>query len=106
MLDQIIRDLGYVYSKADPYVWLKVETKPDGTEYYAYVLVYFDAVLQLHQDPDAFMNRLSEVYRLNDGRVVEPKKYLGDNIEKVQLNDGSVAWSIMSREYVTNAIQN
>ena len=57
-------------------------------------------------DPDTFMNRLSEVYRLKDGSVGELNRYLGANIEKVQLDDGSVAYSMTSREYVTNAIQN
>ena len=68
--------------------------------------MYVDDVLQLHHDPDTFMNRLEEVYRLKDGSVGEPDRYLGDNIKKVQLYDGSVAWSMTSREYVTNAIQN
>ena len=58
---QTLRDLGYVSSKADPDVWLKAEMKPDGTEYYAYVIVYVDDVLHLHHDPDIFMNRLAEV---------------------------------------------
>ena len=105
-LDQTLRDLGYVYSKADPDVWIKSETKPDGTEYYAYFLVYVDDVLHLHYDPDSFMNRLAELYRLKDGSVVEPGIYLGANIEKLQLDDGSVAWSMTSREYVTNIVQN
>ena len=69
MLDQTFRDLGYVSSKDDPDVWLKSETKPDGTEYFAYVLVYVDDVLHLHHDPDTFMNRLAEVYRLKDHSV-------------------------------------
>ena len=100
MLAQKLRDLNYVSSKADPNVWLKAETKPDGTEYYAYVLVYFNDVLHLHHDPDTFMNRLAELYRLKDGSVGEPDIYLRANIEKVQLDDGSVACSMTSREYV------
>ena len=32
MLDQTLRDLGDVSSKADTEVWLKAERKPDGTE--------------------------------------------------------------------------
>ena len=52
------------------------------------------------------MNRLAKVYRLKDGSVGEPERYLGANIEKVQLDDGSVACSMMSMDYVTNTIQN
>ena len=71
-----------------------------------YVLVYVDDVLRLQHDPDTFLNRLAEVYRLKYGSVGEPDIYLGSDIEKIQLDDGSLAWSMMSREYVTNAIQN
>ena len=59
MLAHILRDLGYVSSKADPDIWLKSETKPDRTEYHAYVLVYVDDVIHLHHDPETFMNRLA-----------------------------------------------
>ena len=69
MLAQTLRDLGYVSLKADPDVRLKAKTKPVGNEYYAYDLVYVYDVLHLHHDPDTFMHRLSEVYRLNDGSV-------------------------------------
>ena len=106
ILAQTLRDLGYVSYKADPEVWLKSKPKPDGTEYYAYVLVYVDDILHLHHDPDTFMNRLAEVYMLKDGSGREPGIYLRAKIEKVQLDDGSVEWSMKSREYITNAIQN
>ena len=105
-LAQTLRDLGYVSSKADPNACLKAETKPDGTEYYACVLVYINDVINLHHDNATFINCLSEVYRLKDGNVGEPNRYLGDNIEKVQLDDSSVAYSMTSREYVKNSILN
>ena len=68
--------------------------------------MYVDDVLHLHHGRDTFMNRLAEVYRLKDGSVGEPDRYIGANIERIQLDDGSVAWSMTSSEYVTNAIQN
>ena len=54
--------------------------------------MYVDDVLHLHHDPDTFMNLLAEVYSIKDGSVGEPDIYIGANIEKVQLNDVSVAW--------------
>ena len=32
ILAQTLRDIGYIAYKSDPGVWLKAETKPDGTE--------------------------------------------------------------------------
>ena len=54
--------------------------------------MYVGDVLHLHHNPDTFMDRLAEVYRIKDGSVVEPNRYLSANIEKVQQDDGSVAW--------------
>ena len=68
--------------------------------------MYVYDVLHLHHDPDTFVNRLAEVYRLKDSSVGEPNRYLRDEIEKVHMDDSSVSWSMTSREYVTNAIRN
>ena len=59
MLFQTLRYLGYVSSKAYTDVWFKSKTKPDGTGYYAYVLVYVDDAIHLHNNPDTFMNLLA-----------------------------------------------
>ena len=39
-----LRDFGYVSCKADPDVWMKPKTKPDGFKYWSYVLVYTDDI--------------------------------------------------------------
>lgn len=106
MFAETLRSMGYTPTKADPDVWMKPETKPDGVEYYAYVLVYVDDLLHLHHDPKLFMQSLEEKYRLKDDSVGEPDRYLGANVEKVQLEDGRITWSMHSREYVSNAIDN
>ena len=106
MFAQTLSDLGYTSSKADPDVWLKAETKPNGDEYYSYVLVYVDDVLHLHYNPDLFMNALEKIYRLKENSTGEPGRYLGSNIEKVQLKNGDITWSMHSKEYVQNAIRN
>ena len=64
--------------------------------------MYVDDFLHLCHDPDTFTNRLSEVYRLKYVSIGEPNRYIGSNIEKVQLGDGSVALPMTIREYVTN----
>mmetsp|Transcript_15996 Transcript_15996/g.23839 ORF Transcript_15996/g.23839 Transcript_15996/m.23839 type:complete len:1130 (+) Transcript_15996:7540-10929(+) len=107
MLAETLLDLGYKPSRADMDVWMKPETNPKtGEEYYAYVLVYVDDLLHIHHDPEAFMKELKGVYRLKDDSLGPPTRYLGANVEKVQLEDGSVAWSTTSEEYCRAAIDN
>ena len=56
------------------------------------------------EDPEGDMKRLGEMYRLKDGTGA-PDRYLGGNIERVQVSDGSVAWSLSCHDYLSNAIQ-
>ena len=54
--------------------------------------MYVDDVPHLYHDPDTFMNVLTEVYRLKYASVGEPDRFICANIEKVQLDYGSVEW--------------
>ena len=56
------------------------------------------------EDPEGDMKRLGEMYTLKDGTGA-PDRYLGGNIERVQVSDGSVAWSLSCHDYLSNAIQ-
>jgi hypothetical protein len=105
MFADTLSDFGYSSSKADPDLWWKSKTKPNGDQYYSIILVYVDYVLHVDHNPDDLMNQLSSIYRLKD-KAEAPDRYLGTNIDKVQTQDGSVTWSMSSREYLTNAIAN
>ena len=52
------------------------------------------------------MKELKGLYRLKDDSLGPPSRYLGANVEKVQLEDGSVAWSTTSKKYYRAAIEN
>ena len=68
--------------------------------------MYVDDLLHIHQDLEAFMKELKGVYRLKDDSLGPLNRYLGANVEKVQLEDGSVAWSTTSKEYCCTAVYN
>ena len=69
------------------------------------VLVYVDDILHFDHEPNILMQQLESVYRLKD-KAGTPDRYLGANIDKVQLSDGHIAWSMSSQEYLKNAITN
>ena len=104
MFASTLSDLGYFSSKADPDLWMKPKTKPNGDQYYSMVLVYVDDVLHFDHEPSILMDELEFSYRLKD-KADAPDRYLGANIDKVQLSDGSEAWSMSSYEYLSNAIK-
>jgi hypothetical protein len=45
LLAQILQDIGYTSTKADPNVWLRKAAKDDGFEYYKMLFVYVDDIL-------------------------------------------------------------
>jgi hypothetical protein len=48
-------DLGFTSCKADPDVWMRKATKPDGTYYYEYVLYYVDDALAGFYGPQIYL---------------------------------------------------
>ena len=85
--------LGYFASKADPDLWLRPRRKPNGDEYYSMTLVYVDDILHFDHSREVLMERLEGLYRLKE-IAKAPNRYIGANINKVQLKDGSLAWSV------------
>ena len=68
-----LQSLGFTSSLADPDVWYRAATKPDGFEYYEYLLVYVDDLLVLSHNPTVVMKALEDFYRLQspDGVLVQ-----------------------------------
>ena len=77
-----MKTMGYESTQADPDVWIKRAVKPNGQEYYCYMLVYVDDVLHVHYNPEIDIKLLSSFNRLKD-EVGSPSRYLGANIEKL-----------------------
>jgi len=106
-LANTLRQLGYKSCLADPDVWMRPATKPDGFQYYEYVLVYVDDVLVLSHQAVLTMKALEEFYRLKDG-YSEPTRYLGAEIKKWTFPDENARfkWAMSSAQYVKEAIEN
>jgi hypothetical protein len=51
-----LREGGFKGCKADPDVWMRPQTKPNGDQYYEYVLCYVDDLLVLSHDPKAVLS--------------------------------------------------
>jgi hypothetical protein len=44
-------DYRYKFCRADPDVWMRAKTKPDGFKYWSYILVYTDDLLIVNHEP-------------------------------------------------------
>ena len=69
------------------------------------MLVYVDNVLAISQDPEEIMKKIGMQFEIKSDEYGPPKMYLGGDVEKFQLPDGRLAWSIHSASYVKSAIE-
>jgi hypothetical protein len=54
-----MKHLGWNPCRADRDLWMKAETLPDdGVLYWAYILIYVDDILCVHNDPGAPLAKL------------------------------------------------
>ena len=105
LLKEKVTNMGFKPSTADPDVYMRAATKPDGFEYYEYLLVYVDDVMAISHRPKEIITAIGKIYDLKDDPAGPPKRYLGANIEKYELGDGSEAWAMSPRQYVQNAVR-
>ena len=84
-----LRSMGYKATEPNPDVWMKKDFKESREPYYKYILIYIDDVLHIYAKGKSDMDKIGLVYRLKEGSITPPKRYLGANIEKVQLESRS-----------------
>jgi hypothetical protein len=83
-LAQVLRDLGYDSTKADPDVWIRKAAKDNGHEYYEMLFVYVDDILALSHKATESIAEITQFYKAKDGSIKPPEIYLGANISKMQ----------------------
>ena len=106
MLSQTMMDIKYTRCKADHDVWYRPAVNPNIFEYYEYVLIFVDNILNISHDTKAKIETLGTIYQLNPGSFVPPDFYLGGNVGKFQLEDKTMAWFMSANDYVKAACAN
>ena len=84
---------------------MKRDFKPNEDPYYKYMLCYVDDLLHIGFNPKEDMDALNTIYWLKEV-FGPPDRYLGANVEKLQLKDGRVVWSTNCVGYLKRAIGN
>ena len=83
LLAEVLYDMGYHPSYADPDVWMRPGIKPNGFEYWELVLCYVDDVLSISYDPMKTMRQIQAKFKLKDNKIEDPKNYLGAELSKM-----------------------
>ena len=105
--DTLRNALGYRPTLGDPDVWMKEERKKNGDAYYAYILVYVDDILIIHEDPRIDMEKLKSKYTIPEKTIGPPTVYLGANIQQLESRTpGMSCWGASAEQYVIEAVRN
>ena len=83
LLAEILYDLNYVPSYADPDVYMRPTVKENRCKYYEYVLTYIDDVLCISNTPMMSMKWIQDQLKLKNDKIEEPKMYLGASLSKM-----------------------
>ena len=105
-ISEIIESLGYQMCRADNDVWMKKGVNAAGEPIWEYVLVYSDDLLMIGLHPEETAAFIHKHCKLKDGSVKPPDQYLGANIGKMLLANGTWAWYASSDSYCQAAIKN
>ena len=105
-ISSIIEDLGFTMCRADNDVWMRPGVNAAGEDVWEYVLVYSDDLLMIALHPGEIAARIDQHCKLKAGSVKEPDQYLGANIGKMEMPNGTTAWYSSSADYCKAAVQN
>ena len=98
-------EIGFKSSPADPDVWLRPAVKPDGSEYYEYMLCYVDDILAISLNAvDVLLSIKGDDIKFKNDKIAPPEMYLGAKLQLKSIN-GHKSWTITSVDYVNAAIE-
>lgn len=99
-----LEDLGFYLSYTGPDVWLRPAVKPDGEEYYEYILCYVDDIMCISTKAKQTMEHISQQFKFKKDKIEEPESYLGAQLQKRELDEQSM-WTVSSYDYVQAALK-
>ena len=88
-----MRHLNFASCPADPDIWMRPAKKSDGSTCYDYILLYVDGALVISERAESILRtELGRYFELKEESIGPPSLYLGRNVRKVVLEDGTHAW--------------
>ena len=102
-IPQTMYDLRYKTYDADPYVWMKENSKIYLFYFYEYVFIHGDDVLSVIHKPSVFVDSLHKIYCFKEPPE-KPYRYLGVSIGKFKFDDVTFTWYHSYEKCLKNAV--
>ena len=68
-LTEKLHDIGFIPTRTDPDVWHQPAVKPDGFEFYEYILCYVDDLLAISHDAQKVLKSVQDTYKFKDDKI-------------------------------------
>ena len=82
----------------------KVKNNNGALNYWS-LLMYDDNVLSIGEYEDGLIKILEHFFRLMEGNLGHPDRYLGENVESIQNTYSQVLWSMKCWKYMKNYME-
>jgi hypothetical protein len=105
-ISKVIKDMGFEMCLADNDVWIRKGFNRDGANCWECVLVYSDDLLVVARNPSKILAHVDQHFKLKGGSVQSTTSYLGADVRKYSLPDGSEAWYLSSNSYMKEPARN
>ena len=81
-LAEMLSDIGFRSSIADPHVLMRADTRPIGEAYYKYIMCYVDDILCIIYNDRKKMGEIQKNMKFKNNIIEDPDFYLGDSLKK------------------------
>ena len=86
-------------------MWMRAATKPNGEEYFEYVLLYVDDFLVILHKPEVILREeIGYHSKLKEESIGPPAQYLGAKLRQVTMANSHKCWAFRSTQYLRAAV--
>ena len=103
--DETLNDIEFLSTKVDPDVWYRHAVKPNGFEYYGYIMCYVDDILCIPHDLGILLRQIQVVFKFKGDKTDQPEKYLGSQVVNIIVY-GAEGWYMSAEKYVRATVDN
>ena len=96
-LAETLHDIGFKPTKADPDIWICPVVKPDGSEYYEYIMCYVNDILSVSLDTKSTLQSLQGQFKLKGNKIDPLDMYLGAQLGTMEVK-GNDGWFMSSEK--------
>jgi hypothetical protein len=93
-LAEVLDDLQFKPTLADPDAWIKPGVKANGCEHYEMVLVHVDDSMAISEVPSQTVEGIKSVFKLKGDVAAPPDVHLGVTLEMKTNSQGTKCWTM------------